>query len=139
MALTYDLPIPQNIKNPGASFANADGTAWKTIASGGANGALVKTASATSTDTVDQIVQLGISDGTTVRPIGCVPVPASAGNNGAQHAVDLFDAALLPQLALDSNGKAYLGLQAGYFLQAKVLVAVTAAKQIDAACHTEEY
>lgn len=139
MAKTNTIPIPQNVKSSGATFTNADGTAWKTIASGGANDALVKMAGAASTDTAIQNIQLGVSDGATVRPIGTVPVSANAGTNGTASAVDLFDTAQIPQLAIDSNGKAFVPLQAGYSLQAKVLVAVTAAKQIDVQCAVEEY
>lgn len=141
MSKTTTIPVPQNIESSGATFVNADGTAWKQIATGGANDSLVKMAGATSTDTALQNIQLGVSAdaGVTVRPIGTLPVAANSGTNGTAPSVDLLNTSQLVQLCIDSNGKPFLPLQTGYTLHAKMLVAVTAAKQIDVVCAVEKY
>jgi hypothetical protein len=139
MAKTTSLYIPQTVKTPGVSLANADGTNWKDLYTAGADGALVKALSVTSTDTATQVVQYGIYDGSTVRVIGASPVVANAGTDGTAPSVDLMDLAMSPQLAIDSNGKGFLHLQGTYKLQVKSTVAVTAAKTIDVVAAVEEY
>lgn len=141
MTKSTSLNIPQDIKSPGASFVNADGTAWKTVYTADADGVLIKMLGATSTDTAAQNIQLGISTdaGVTTRVLGTVPVAANSGTNGVAAAVDLLASSLIPQLSIDSNGKAYLQLQGSALLQAKSLVAVTAAKTVDIVAGVEEY
>lgn len=139
MAKSTALPIPQNLRTPGVTILPADTTAWKDVYTAGAEGALVKMLGACSTDTAIQNIQLGIYDGATTRPLGTVSVAANAGTNGAALSADLLDPSQIPQLSIDSNGKAFLQLAATYKLQAKSLVTVTAAKQIDIVAGVEEY
>jgi hypothetical protein len=139
MAKSTNLNVTQNIKTPGASFVNADGTGNKTLVTAGANDSVVKSIMATSNDTATVNLKIVVNDGVTDRIIGAVAVPASSGTNGTVAAVDLLQSALLPGLPLDQNGKRVLPLQGTYTLKVAPLVAVTAAKQVDVVAVVEDY
>lgn len=139
MAKTNTVPVSQNIKCAAYSILPADTTTYKTLYTAGANDAVVKSLMACSTDTAARNVVLVVNNGTADFIIGCVNVPITAGDTGAVAAVDLLAAALLPGLPLDQNGKRVLPMQTGHILKVGVLVAVTAAKQIDCVAVVEEY
>lgn len=139
MATSTAMPVPQRIKNPALTILPADTTTWKDVYTASVDGALVKMLGATSTDTAGQNIELGIHDGTSVRAIGTVPVVANAGTNGTAASADLLDTDFVSQLMIDSNGKPLLQLQGTYKLQARSLVTVTAAKQIDIVGSVEEF
>lgn len=133
------LNVTQNIKTPGVSFVNADGTAAKTLATAGANDSVVKSIMVTSNDTSTVNVKVIVNDGTTDRIIGTVAVATLAGTSGSAAAVDLLSSSLLPGLPLDQNGKRVLPLQGGHLLKVAPLAAVTAAKTVDIVAVVEDY
>lgn len=139
MAKSSTLNVTQNIKTPGVSLQNADGTTAKTLYTSGANDSVVKSLMISSDDSAVQNVQVIVNDGTIDRVIGTVNVPASAGTNGTVAAVDALAAAMLPGLPVDQNGKRVLPLQATFVLKLKSLVAVTAAKTVAGVAVVEEY
>jgi hypothetical protein len=139
MAKSQALHVTQNIKTPGVSFVNADGVANKTIVTAGVNDSVVKSIMVTSSDTAVVNLKVSVSDGVTSRIIGVVAVAIASGTNGAAASVDLLNAASLPGLPLDQNGKRILPLQAGYLVQVAPLVAVTAAKNVDVVAVVEDY
>jgi hypothetical protein len=139
MAKSQALNVTQNIKTPGVSFVNADGAANKTIVTAGVNDSVVKSIMVTSSDTAVVNLKVSVSDGVTSRIIGVVAVAIASGTNGAAASVDLLNAASLPGLPLDQNGKRILPLQAGYLVQVAPLVAVTAAKNVDVVAVVEDY
>lgn len=139
MAKSSTLNVTQNIKNPGVSIANADGTTAKTLYTADADDAVVKAILLTSTDTAAQNVQIILNDGTTDRVLGTVPVAANAGTNGTVVGVDGLSGTWLPGLPLDQQGKRVLALAANQVLKVKSVAAVTATKTIDAVAVVEEY
>lgn len=133
------VPTTQNLKFAGYSILPADTTTYKTLYTAGANDAVVKSVMCASTDTAARNVVLVYYDGTNNFILGTVLVPLNSGNTGAAAAVDLLSSTLLPGLPFDQNGKRILPMQAGHILKVGVLVAVTAAKQIDCTALVEEY
>jgi hypothetical protein len=139
MAKQTSLYVTDEIVGAGASFVNADGTAYKTVYTAGADDAVVKSLMATSNDTAAVNLKIAIHDGTADRIIGTVNVPATSGTNGTAAAVDLLAAAVMPGLPLDQNGKRIIPMQNGHLLKVAPLVAVTATKQVDVFAMVEEY
>lgn len=139
MAKQTNLYVTDEINNSGASFVNADGTAYKTAFTPSADDSIVKALMATSTDTAAVNLKIAINDGSTDRIIGTVNVPANSGTNGTAAAVDLLAAASLPGLPLDQNGKRIIPMQNGHTLKVAPLVAVTATKQVDVFAIGEDY
>lgn len=139
MAKQTSLYVTKGIKTPGASFANADGTAYKTLYTASADDAIVKSIMVTSNDTAAVNLKVAINDGVTDRVIGTVNIPITAGLTGAIAAVDLLGSSLMPGLPLDQNGKRVLPLQGTHVLKVAPLVAVTAAKTVDVVAVVEEY
>jgi hypothetical protein len=139
MAKSQALNVTQNIKTPGVSFVNADGVANKTLVTAGANDSVVKSIMVTSSDTAVVNLKVSVGDGVTDRVIGTVAVPIASGTNGAAASVDLLNAASLPGLPLDQNGKRILPLQTGYLVKVAPLVALTAAKNVDVVAVVEDY
>jgi type IV secretory pathway VirB6-like protein len=139
MAKSTALNVTQNLKNPCVTILPADATALKVLYIAGANDAVVKAINASSTDTAARNLALYINNGVADFLVGAVNIPITAGDTGAIASVDVLASALIPSLPLDQNGKRQLLLQAGYSLKVGVLVAVTAAKQIDVVAFAEEY
>jgi hypothetical protein len=139
MAKSQALNVTQNIKTPGVSFVNADGVANKTLVTAGANDSVVKSIMITSSDVAVVNLKVSVGDGVTDRVIGTVAVAVASGTNGAAAAVDILNAASLPGLPLDQNGKRVLPLQAGFTVKVAPLVAVTAAKNVDVVAVVEDY
>lgn len=139
MAKQSSLYLTQTLKNPAASLANADGTTAKTLYTVGANDAVMKSLTVTSTDTSNRAIQVILNDGVTSRVLGTVSVTALAGTDGTVAAVDLFSSTWLPGLPIDQNGKRYLPLAFGQVVKIAAVVAVTAAKTVDCIACVEEY
>jgi len=78
---------------------------------------------ASSSDTVDRVLVLELYDGLFYYPLGSVNVPAGAGQ-GTVPVVDVI-------AALPTNVQKSVVQADSYFLQARVTVAVTAAKQLN--------
>lgn len=139
MAKSTTLNVTQNVANPCVTILPADGVAFKAVAVAGANDDVIKALMISSTDTAAVNVQLAINNGVADFILGTVNVPIASGTNGVAAAVDALASAMLPGLPLDQNGKRVLPLKATYTLKARVLVAVTAAKQVDITSVVEQY
>lgn len=134
MAVTATGSFPQTPKNGNVQILPADTTTLKTIYTGGANGSKIVALMASSSDTAARDVTWGITVGAVFYPLGTVTIPITAGQIAATPAVNLLDVAKSPGLPIDSDGNPFVFLaSASYTLQAKSLVTVTAAKEIDIA------
>lgn len=146
MAKTTTIPITQALtsiaatlnKNTGASvITGADGalpsvTNLIPVATGGAEGSLIKSLWVTSTETVARILQLwiGASGQTTpftaVRPFASVNIPIGSGwLSGTTAGVDLLANSVLIGLPFDAVGKPFIYLPPGQTIYAGTTVVLT--------------
>jgi hypothetical protein len=110
-------------KNPVVAFANADGTAFKTVMSAGALGSRLDALIGSNTDAaVATVMQLAIRKSSIDYVIGEVTIAAGAGTNGATASTALLNATNIPGLGTTENGGLYL--ETGCDLRARPKVAV---------------
>lgn len=138
MAGTATPIFPQTIKNYVAQILPADTTTLKTLVTGATNGTKVEMINIASTDTSARDVQFWLDVSGTTYLMTTLSIPANSGNTNALLPQGLLASLVatspyLPffQFPLDSNGNRYLYIASGSILKVKVLVAVTAAKEID--------
>jgi hypothetical protein len=118
------------------TFAIADTTDMKILFTGGTNGSRIDAISAISTDTVNQLFTLALSNGTTNYGIGELTVTANAGTNGTVKSLSLLTANNFPWL--DSSGSIYI--KSGWFLKAGIKTgSVTVDKLITIVCMGGDY
>lgn len=116
------------------SFANADGTSWKTVATAGADGSGLYELSIVSTDTVARNMSFRVVNGAnnaTIRS-GQV-VAANQGNNSANPAPLRLIQELSNFLSirlLDKDQNYYVPLAVGDTIQARMDVAVTSGQTV---------
>jgi hypothetical protein len=139
MAKQTSLFITKGIQNPCVAILPADTTVLKALYTASADDAVVKSLMLTSSDTAIMNVVVAINNGSADFILGTVNVPATSGETGAIASVDALSGTLLPGLPYDQNGKRVLPLKGTYVLKVGVMVAVTAAKQINAVGVVEEY
>jgi hypothetical protein len=141
MAKQTELYLTANLKTAGVTIAPADTTAWKTVYTAAANDAIVKGLACVSDDTAAKNIRIGIdvSGAGTVFQIATVNIPIASGTNGTAPAIDLLNAAALPFLPVDRNGKRILPLKAGDILKVAALATLTTAKTITVTALGEEY
>jgi hypothetical protein len=120
-----------NLKDAPVQLVNADGTTFKTLLVAGANGARIRSLMFTSDDTTSRTVQLTKNIGGTDFIIGEIVVPAGAGTNGTEPAVNGLNAVQMPWLQSD-GANYFMDIANGTTLKIKSKVAVTAAKFINA-------
>lgn len=113
-------------KGAEVTFVNADGVTAKDLISAGNDGTKITAIAVTSDDTSARVVQLLIHDGATAYLVGSVPVPTLTGTDGVNAAIDILNPSYLPWL--DSEGA--FTIPAGYKVQVKPTVAITAAKTL---------
>lgn len=119
-------------KNPVQSFANADGTTFKSVFSAGSNGSRLDTLIGTNTDTTAAyVVQLAIQKSSVDYVIGEVNIPIGSGTNGSAKSVAMLNATDIPGLAYTENGALYL--ETGCVLMARVKTAVAGAYAVQLA------
>lgn len=123
--------FPSVPKNFGASFVNADGTAYKALVTAGANGSIIDLLNIISDDTVARNLILSLYNGTTDFPLNEIPVPIGAGTDGATKPVNGLNPKDTPSLGNREDRSIYL--QTGWSLRGKMKVAVTAAKTVTVA------
>lgn len=139
MAVSYQPIFVQTPKIGVATFANADGTTKKTIATGGTDGSKVTGITATSTDSVARVVQLWLTRSAVSYALTAASLAVTSGTDGTTPTTDLMSTTLWPGLSIDGSGQAFLLLQSGDTLQASMAVAVTAAKAVDVAAVYADY
>jgi hypothetical protein len=119
--------FPDVIQSHVISVSDVDGTTLKTLVTAGTNGTRIDTISATSTDTVDAVLSLYHSDGTTDFLIGSVSIPASSGVDGTIVSVSVLNDTDLPFLRSDLAHY----LANGHSLKVGVSTALSASTKID--------
>lgn len=93
MAANTTPVFPGALKTPAPiTFVNADGTAYKTVATGNAAGSLLEKVSVTSDDTSPVTLKVALQVSGTDYPIGEVTVAAGSGTNGTAKSVNLLGA-----------------------------------------------
>lgn len=118
------------ILNAAAAGSMASTTNAVTVFTAGANGSIIDSLIANTTDTaaVNLFVFIVGSDGTTVKPIGIVNVPLSSGNLANTLSVNVLLSTVLVGTLIDPLGKNYLRLGASETLRVSVLANMTAGK-----------
>lgn len=112
-------------KNPVVAFANADGTSFKTLMTPGASGSRLDSLSASSTDSVSNVLQLAVNKSGVDYVLGEVTVPANAGTNGTVKSVACLNPTDIPCLTYTEGGALYL--ESGAVLKARMKTAVAGA------------
>ena len=115
-------------KNPAAQFANADGTNFKGLITGGTLGSRVESLICATTDQTNaSIVQLALQVGGVDFVIGEVTVPPGSGTNGSTKTVALLNSIDIPGLNTDTGA---LFLASGVTLRARPKAAVAGANTL---------
>lgn len=138
--------FPVEIKNQLTNFVTADSTNLKTIATSTTThlGSRIAKILVSSDDTASNIMRFHLFDSTTAStlPFGFIAIPnaSGTGEDTAKGAVSVlrstdFD----PIVDLDNNGNPYLLLEAGWSLQASLILAPSADKTIQVACWIDNY
>lgn len=130
MAVTATPVFVQTPKVTRVTFAAADASTAKTICTAGANGTKVVGIQICSDDTSARVIQLGITRSATFILLGSVNLPTLAGTDGAVPAVNAMNATMMPGFPVDNDGEAYIFMENGDTLQAKMVTTITAAKTV---------
>ena len=120
------------------TIVNADGTSWLDLydnSAGGTLSARVEALNLTSDDTSTVNIQLGIYTGGSVYLIGTVRAVTLSGTDGAAALINALN--VVGNVAPD--GIKVIHIPAGGKLQAKSLVAVTAAKTVTLTGHVRTF
>lgn len=123
MAANTQPIFPLTPKNPAVSIANADAQTVKTLMTAGTNGSRVSKLLLSSTDTSARDVGIYVGG----NLLGCVSVPAGAGQTSTAPPVDAL--ATLGTY-FDANGNNILDLAASAVLGINAPVTVTSTKTI---------
>lgn len=111
-------------KTPVLAFANADGTTFKTLATGGSLGTRIDAVSAANGDASNAyVLQLAIQISGIDYILGEVTVPAGAGTNGTTKPVALLNPADMPALAYSEAGALWLASGASLRVRTKTAIA----------------
>jgi len=131
------IPVLANVPNSGVALlsgttigALGSNTNGVTIYTAGSLGGRVYSLIANSTDTAISNVFIYILRGSTVVPIGLVPVAISSGNVTGTRNNDMLDGINIVGMPLDNTGKRYIPLQGGDILRCSTLVSVTASRGV---------
>ena len=139
MAKSTNLNFTQEINVLGKRLTSTDTTGFVTLYTATTDDAVVKSITATTTDTAAVNLKIAINDGTTDFLLGTVRVALASGTDGAVSSVDILGSGLLPGLPRDLNNRTILPLKNGYILKVGCLATMTAAKQTDVIAVVEEY
>ena len=137
MTFTITPGYPKAICQPAAKIVTADGTNKVTVYTASADGALIKSLFATSTDTSSRTLVLYITKGGVDYQIAQVSITNLAGAGNIP--VNLLNNTQVPYMAYDSDGNKCLMLGANCALKASVTTAVTAAKELAVVGYGSEY
>lgn len=118
----------------GALGSDTNGVTVYTPNSGGTNwGGMIYSLNISTDDSAIVNVFIYILNGSTVKPLGIVNVPANSGNTAALQNIDAIrgTGVTIQGLMIDSAGKPFIQLGAGDVLKCATLANMTAAKK----CH----
>lgn len=128
----YSITPRTSVADLNAASAGALGSTSNAVTcfSASASGSRVYSLIATTTDTVavNLFLQIVGSDGTTVKPIGQINVPANSGNIASTLVVDCLNSTVVVGLPIDNTGKRYVELGASETLRVSVVANMTATK-----------
>lgn len=139
MAKSTNLNFTQEVSVVGKRLTSSDTTSYVTLYTATADDAVVKSITASSTDTAAVNLKVAIGDGTTDYLLGTVRIAASSGTDGAAASVDILGSSLLPGLPKDLNNRTVLPLKNGFTLKVGCLATMTSARQADILAVVEEY
>ena len=112
-------------------IVNADSTNLVTVLTAAANGTKVIGIVASSDDTSNRILTVGVARSGAFYPFSVKTVTAGYGTTAALPAVNMLDPSYTVGLPYDNDGNPFLLLETGDTLEAKVATAVTAAKSVN--------
>jgi len=131
------IPVLANVPNSGVGFLSGttigtmgSNTNGVTIYTAGSLGGRVYSLIANSTDTAISNVYIYILRGSTVIPIGLIPVAINSGNVTGTRNNDMLDGNNIVGMPLDNTGKRYIPLLGNDVLKCSTLVNVTATKSV---------
>jgi hypothetical protein len=131
------IPVLANVPNSGVGLLSGttigtmgSNTNGVTIYTAGSLGGRVYSLIANSTDTAISNVYIYILRGSTVVPIGLVPVAINSGNITGTRNNDMLDGINIVGMPLDTTGKRYIPLQGSDILRCSTLVSVTSTKAV---------
>lgn len=139
MAKSTNLNFTQEVNLVGKRLTSSDTTSYVTLYTATTDDAVVKSITATTTDTAAVNLKVAISDGTTDFLLGTVRVALASGTDGAASSVDILGSGLLPGLPRDLNSRTILPLKNGHILKVGCLATMTASRQTDVIAIIEEY
>ncbi len=139
MAKSTNLNFTQEVNLVGKRLTSSDTTSYVTLYTATTDDAVVKSITATTTDTAAVNLKVAISDGTTDFLLGTVRVALASGTDGAVSSVDILGSGLLPGLPRDLNNRTILPLKNGQVLKVGCLATMTSARQTDVIAIIEEY
>lgn len=119
-----------------ATIVNADASTLKTVATGGANGTIIKSLQASNTDSgASYAIQVTVKG----NLVCTVNLPTSAGNTTTFLAVSLISPSACPGLPVDAAGNPFIILASGDTLQVNSTTTVTAAKVVSVTAIGADY
>ena len=139
MAKSTNLNFTQEVNLVGKRLTSTDTSSYVTLYTATTDDAVVKSITATTTDTSAVNLKIAISDGTTDFLLGTVRVALASGTDGAASSVDILGSGLLPGLPRDLNNRTILPLKNGHILKVGCLATMTASRQTDVIAIIEEY
>lgn len=111
------------VRTPTVAIANASGTGFQTLVTGGTQGSRIDSISASSTDASNAyVLQFAVQKSGIDYPIGEVSVPIGAGTNGAAKSVACLNPTDLPFLAYTESGGIYLESSCSLRVRSKTTV-----------------
>jgi hypothetical protein len=140
MAVSNQPIFPKTVGLGITKIVPADTTTLKTLYTAGADGSTIENILVSSTDTAARDLQFVITVSAVDYILGTLTIPINSGNTAAVAPVSVFKHAnFVSILTIDTNGNAILRLPAGSVLRVKVLVAVTAAREISITCQGGDF
>jgi hypothetical protein len=116
-------------KTPVVSFANADGTAFKSVFTGGSLGSRLDSISVSNSDTVNAyVIQFAMQKSGIDYVLGEVSIPLGAGTNGTAKSVAALNPTDIPALTYTESNAMYL--ESGAILRARVKSAVAGSSTV---------
>jgi hypothetical protein len=137
MTFSATAGFPRSIKNLAAKLQNADGTNKITLYTASADGALIKSLFATSTDTSTRTLILYLNRSGVDYQIAQFFVSNLAGAGNIM--IDLLKTSYWPAFVYDSEANKCFLLEGGCSLKMAVTSAVTAAKELSVIGCASEY
>lgn len=129
MAVSHQGTYVQLPKLGLAQILNADGASRKTLVTAGADGNKIVGISASSTDSLDRLIQFWVLRGGVFFLLNTVSLLANSGFVGTSPPINVFTN--WGSLPVDNDGQAYLYLESGDVLSVASTTSVVSLKELD--------